>query len=181
MALCLGFPFAIWHRPLSALSTNWCINAMLWVTQWERGRESELERPKERERGGERERDAGWIWMRQTQGGNEALGEASTEWERMEGQGKSFQLHKWLRAAWQNDEWRGKKRNHPVMACFFFQLAFSVSLSILLSPSPLSTQLSTLPGATGSIWKCKLQARWSCCFFFFWKMWKVSSSWGWGE
>lgn len=60
----------------------------------------------------------------------------------------------------------GKKRNHPVMACFFFQLAFSVSLSILLSPSPLSTQLSTLPGATGSIWKCKLQARWSCCFFF---------------
>ncbi len=82
----------------------------------------------------------------------------------MGGQGKSFQLHKWLRAAWQNDERTGKKENHPVMACFFFQLAFSVSLSILLSPSPLSTQLSTLPGATGSIWKCKLQAR---CFFFF--------------
>lgn len=40
---------------------------------------------------------------------------------------------------------------------FFFQLAFSVSHSILLSPSPLSSQLSTLPGATGSIWKCKLQ------------------------
>lgn len=120
MALCLGFPFAIWHRPLSALSTNWCINAMLWVTQWERGRESELERPKERGRGRERERDAGWIWMRQTQGGNEALGEASTEWERMEGQGKSFQLHKWLRAAWQNDEWRGKKKKPSCNGLFFF-------------------------------------------------------------
>lgn len=26
------------------------------------------------------------------------------EEEKMGGQGKSFQLHKWLRAAWQNDE-----------------------------------------------------------------------------
>lgn len=47
-------------------------------------------------------------------GGGTALGEASTvillERDRIGGQGKSFQLHKWLRAAQQNDEWKGGKK-----------------------------------------------------------------------
>lgn len=33
LLICFSFSFAIWNSPLSALRANWCINAMLWVTE----------------------------------------------------------------------------------------------------------------------------------------------------
>lgn len=93
------FSFAIRQ---SALSTNWCINAMLWVTQLERGCQGERDIWDE----------YGWgrSWVREKLWGRRGR-VIPREWEgeKMGGQGKSFQLHKWLRAARQNDEWRGKK------------------------------------------------------------------------
>lgn len=127
-------PFAMRHCPLSALNTNWCINALLWLTQLERGCRRERDIPDEY--GWGRSWDGERLWGRR-------VTVILQEWEgeKMGGQGKSFQLHKWLRAALQNDEWRGKSKpsSNGVFFVFFSQLAFSVSHSILLSPSPLST------------------------------------------
>lgn len=156
---------------------------MLWVTQLDRI--SEI--------GGERETfqinmDEEEAGLARGSGGGEAQRFCRSEREKMGGQGKSFQLHKWLRAARQNDEWRGKSKPSSNGLGFFFggvgvwgggsRLAFSGSHSVPLSPSPLSTQLSTLPGATGSVWKFKLQ---HFIPAFLSKLWKVSSSWGKGR
>lgn len=140
-------PFAMRHCPLSALSTNWSINAMLWVTQLERGCQREVER--------ERESDIldeyGWrrSWVEERLWGRRGT-VILQEWEgeKMGGQGKSFQLHKWLRAAWQNDEWRGKSKP-PSNGLFFF---FS-SVGLLCIPFYPALTITTFNPIIHSPWR----------------------------
>lgn len=73
------FCSAVWHSPLSALSTNWCINAVLWVTQWDIGRESMFERLKKRER--QTLYEYGWGRGRAGKGLSGRKAKSEREWE----------------------------------------------------------------------------------------------------
>lgn len=142
---------AMWNSPLSALRANWCINAMLWVTEGARESLDEYGWEREGERwGGVRER----VWV-QSERGIEAkpLGnELRCEIGKMGDQGKSFQRHKWLRVGW---KWRvaRKNENHPVMAVLFSSFFFSTYLSLYpsLAVRAFGAIIYSLSGATVSI------------------------------